>query len=220
MKIAKIADLANLADGSVIGEIRVQIKKAFPPKIGEGKYGPWRVQNCIIVDGTGEGKASFWTNDDMTKCERQTVTIRSQASAKGLTGVTVAANKQTGQNELKVTDKAAILDDTAGAVQDYVRSNAVATGVQVGGDVKDAKGAIFQRAQLYTECFKAAQWVAKTIDAVTPEHFQAIVASLFISSDKANLWANFPAKQSTQAPKEDAIPMDDHKDEFLEEAGW
>ena len=63
MKVAKIADLANLADGSIIGEMSVQVKAAFPAKTGEGKSGPWRVQPAILKDSTGEVRASFWVKD-------------------------------------------------------------------------------------------------------------------------------------------------------------
>jgi hypothetical protein len=223
MKVAKIADLANLADGSIIGEMSVQVKTAFPAKTGEGKYGPWRVQAAILKDSTGEVRASFWTNEDIKDLVGQTVTIKSQGGAKGLQGLSVKYSKHSDSNELNITEKAAIIDGTQAAFKQYdaaVKTNtAIATG-QGGGTPADAKRLIFQRAQLYVECVKAASWIAKTVEAGDMD-FQAIVSTLFISSDKANLWNVFPATAAKPAPAEvpDEIPMGD-VDEFAKEAGW
>ena len=224
MKVAKIADLANLADGSIIGEMSVQVKAAFPPKTGEGKYGPWRVQAAILKDSTGETRASFWTKDEMKDLVGQTITIKSQGGSKGLQGLSVKFNSHSNTNELNVTDKAAIIDSAAGAFRQAETANKVNTALasgQGGGTPADAKRLIFQRAQLYVECIKAAGWVTKQ-EEVTGEHFQAVVASLFISADKANLWNCFPATTAKPAPVEvpDEIPMGDDVDEFNKEAGW
>ena len=222
MKVAKIADIQNLADGSVIGEMSFQIAKAFPPKVGEGKFGQWRVQNCIIKDSTGEARASFWLNEDMNEFVGQTITVKSQGGAKGLQGITVSFSKHAGVNELKITDKAALLDGAAGAfrqAETATKVNAALASGQSGGTVADAKRLIFQRAQLYVECVKAASWIAKTVEAGDMD-FQAIVSTLFISSDKANLWNVFPATAAKPAPVVDEIPMGDDVDEFTKEAGW
>lgn len=225
MKVAKIADLANLADGSIIGEMSVQVKAAFPPKTGEGKYGPWRVQACILKDSTGETRASFWTKDEMKDLVGQTITIKSQGGSKGLQGLSVKFNSHSNANELNVTDKAAIIDSAAGAFRQAETANKVNTALasgQGGGTPADAKRLIFQRAQLYVECVKAASWIAKTVEAGDMD-FQAIVSTLFISSDKANLWSCFPATAAKPAAEEvpDEIPMGgDEVDEFNKEAGW
>jgi len=223
MKVAKIADIQNLADGSVIGEMSFQIAKAFPPKVGEGKFGQWRVQNCIIKDSTGEGRASFWLNDDMNEFVGQTITVKSQGGAKGLQGITVSFSKHAGVNELKITDKAALIDGVRGAEQQYasaVKANAAIASGQGGGTPADAKRLIFQRAQLYVECAKAAKWVAEQAGITDAEGLQAVRASLFISADKANLWNVFPATAAKPAPVVDEIPMGDDVDEFTKEAGW
>lgn len=226
MKVAKIADIQNLADGSVIGEMSFQIVRAFPPKTGEGKFGTWRVQNCTIKDATGEGRASFWLNDDMQTLVGQTITVKSQGGAKGLQGISVSFSKHGGTNELKITDKAALIDGTTAAFKQYdaaVKTNAaIATG-QGGGTPADAKRLVFQRAQLYVQCAAAAKWAAQEAGITTPEEIQAVRASLFISADKANLWNCFPATQAKPeqpALPPDVIPMADEMDEFQKEAGW
>jgi hypothetical protein len=225
MKVAKIADLANLADGSIIGEMSVQVKAAFPPKTGEGKYGPWRVQTAVLKDSTGEVRASFWTNEEIKDLIGQTVTIKSQGGAKGLQGLSVKYSKHSDSNELNITEKAAIIDSAAGAFRQAETANkvnaALASG-QGGGTPADAKRLIFQRAQLYVECAKAAKWAAGEAGITDAEGLQALRSSLFISADKANLWNVFPATATKAAPAEvpDEIPMGDDVDEFSKEAGW
>ena len=223
MKVAKISDLTNLADGSIIGEMSVQVKAAFPAKTGEGKFGPWRVVAAILKDSTGEVRASFWTPDEIKDLIGQTITIKSQPTNKGLQGLSVKYSKHSDSNELNISEKAAIIDSAAGAFRQAETANKVNASLssgQGGGTPADAKRLIFQRAQLYVECIKAAGWVTKQ-EEVTGEHFQAVVASLFISADKANLWSCFPATAAKPAVVADEIPMGgDDVDEFNKEAGW
>lgn len=209
MKVATIADLANLADGSVIGEMRVTIKMAYPPRTGQGKFGEWRVQNCVIQDSTGEAKASFWIPDEMGDLKGQMVTLRSQAGKKGLEGLSVKTSTHSGENELKVTDKAAIIDDASGA-------SPVAAGprkpVQASSPISltvaDAKRALFQAAQLMAEAIKAAEWVGSQAK-VTPEQLQAIATSLFISADRAGYAKAFPSTQTKVAKEEPAVELEE-----------
>jgi surface antigen len=233
MKVAKIADLENLADGTIIGEMVVQVKAAFDAKTGQGKYGPWRVQPVILKDATGEVRASFWTQDNLKDLTGQTITIKSQAGAKGLQGVKVKLSTHSGKNELDVSDKAAIIDGTRNALEQY--TDAVKVNSQLAqskGTVTDAKRLLFQKAQLYVECVKAAEWIT-TKHTLTQDHFQAVVSTLFISADKQNLAACFPVEQVKATPQRvtaDEIPMNfeeadaaakpKKKDEFEEEAGW
>lgn len=209
MKVAQISDLANLADGSVIGEMRVTIKATFPPKTGEGKFGPWRVQNCILQDSTGECRASFWLPDEMGDLKGQMVTLKSQAGKKGLQGISVKHSTHSGENELKITDQCAIIDDASGA-------SPVAAGprkpVQASSPVSitvaDAKRALFQAAQLMAEAIKAAEWVGSQAK-VTPEQLQAIATSLFISADRAGYAKAFPSAQTKVAKEEPAVELEE-----------
>jgi hypothetical protein len=235
MKVAKIADLENLADGTVIGEMVVQVKAAFPPKTGQGKYGPWRVQPVILKDATGEVRASFWLNDNFQELVGQTITIKSQAGNKGLAGLSVKFSDHSKKNELNISDKAAIIGGTANALEQYVDAVKVNTQLaQSKGTVTDAKRLLFQKAQLYVECVKAADWI-RTQHELTQDHFQAVVSTLFISADKQNLSGCFPVEsvKKTQRVEADEVPMDFEeadtaakkpvkkaKDEFEEEAGW
>ena len=227
MKVAKISDLANLADGSVIGEMSVQVKAAFPPKTGEGKFGTWRVVAAILKDLTGEVRASFWTHEEIKDLVGQTVTIKSQPTNKGLQGLSVKFSKHSNANELNISEKAAIIDSTRGADQQYtqaVKVNKSLAANQGGGTPADAKRLVFQRAQLYVQCAAAAKWAAQEAGITAAEEIQAIRASIFISADKGSLWNCFPATTAKPAPavQEDEIPMDGAKivDELEAEAGW
>ena len=225
MKVAKIADLANLADGSIIGEMSVQVKAAFPAKTGEGKYGPWRVQPAILKDSTGEVRASFWVKDELKDLVGQNITIKSQGGAKGLQGLSVKFSSHSNTNELNISEKAAIIDSAAGAFRQAETANKVNTALASGqgGTPADAKRLVFQRAQLYVQCAAAAKWAANEAGITSTEEIQAIRASLFISADKANLFNCFPATTAKPAPVEvpDEIPMGgDDVDEFSKETGW
>jgi len=209
MKVATIADLANLADGSVIGEMRVTIKTVYPPRTGQGKFGEWRVQNCVIQDSTGEAKASFWIPDEMGDLKGQMVTLKSQPGKKGLDGLSVKTSTHSGENELKVTDKAAIIDDASGASPVAGPRKPVQASAPVSITVADAKRALFQAAQLMAEAIRAAEWVGKEVKAISVEHLQAIATSLFISADRAGYAKAFPSAQVKQAKEEPTVELEE-----------
>lgn len=209
MKVATIADLANLADGSVIGEMRVTIKTVYPPRTGQGKFGEWRVQNCVIQDSTGEAKASFWIPDEMGDLKGQMVTLKSQPGKKGLDGLSVKTSTHSGENELKVTDKAAIIDDASGASPVAGPRKPVQASAPVSITVADAKRALFQAAQLMAEAIRAAEWVGKEVKAISVEHLQAIATSLFISADRAGYAKAFPSAQVKQAKEESPAELEE-----------
>ena len=208
MKVAQISDLANLADGSVIGEMRVTIKATFPPKTGEGKFGPWRVQNAILQDSTGECRASFWVPDEMGDLKGQMVTLKSQAGKKGLQGISVKHSTHSGENELKITDQCAIIDDAGAAVAQAGPRKPVQASSPVSLTVADAKRALFQAAQLMAEAIKAAEWVGGQA-SVTPEQLQAIATSLFISADRAGFAKAFPSAQTKPAAKKEEVELEE-----------
>jgi hypothetical protein len=208
MKVAQISDLANLADGSVIGEMRVTIKATFPPKTGEGKFGPWRVQNCVLQDATGECRASFWIADEMGDLKGQMVTLKSQAGKKGLQGISVKHSTHSGENELKITDQCAIIDDAGAAVAQAGPRKPVQASSPISLTVADAKRALFQAAQLMAEAIKAAEWVGGQA-SVTPEQLQAIATSLFISADRAGFAKAFPSAQTKPVKKDEPAELEE-----------
>lgn len=213
MKVAQIKDIESLADGTTIGEMRVGVKKVFPPRTGASKHGEWRVQNCILEDGTGEIRGAFWIKDDMSDLEGKTIVLKSRAGKKGLAGVTVQYSDHSKANELKITENAAILDSVTEKVQQMTRPQHGAAVVSAGSPA-DAKKVLFQVAQLMVEAVKAAQWVGTQV-TLTPEQLQAVASSLFISGDRAGLAKAFPTSLVKDEPKkEETQPVEDEDDDI------
>lgn len=221
MKIAKINQIQDLADGTTIGEMRVTVKKVFPPRTGDGKFGPWRVQSCILQDSTGEIRGSFWIPSGMDDLQGQMITIKSRSTPKGLQGLSVAHSNHSDSNELKITDKAAILTDSELAAEGSLapappRSVTSKSSISAGITPAEARKALFQAAQLMAEAIKAAAWVGEQVK-VTPEQLQAIATSLFISADRAGFAKAFPASAAKQQEQE---PETEKKDENEDDFGW
>lgn len=222
MKIAKINQIQELADGTTIGEMRVTVKKVFPPRTGEGKFGTWRVQSCILQDSTGEIRGSFWIPSGMDDLQGQMITIKSRSTPKGLQGLSVAHSNHSDSNELKITDKASILTDSELAAENGgspAPQRAVTSKSPISANTltpAEARKALFQAAQLMAEAIKAAAWVGEQVK-VTPEQLQAIATSLFISADRAGFAKAFPA--SAAKPQEQE-PETEKKDENEDDFGW
>jgi hypothetical protein len=213
MKVAQIKDLSSLADGTTIGEMRLGIKKAFPPRTGKGKFGDWRVQNAIVEDGTGEARASFWIKDSLDDLQGQTVVIRSQAGKKGLAGLSVAYSNHTGANELKVTDQAAIIDSVGEKVAEITaQASRLPSKPSIHhasiNSPTDARKFVFQCAQLMVEAIKASHWVGEQVK-LTPEQLQSVASSLFISADRAGLARVFPTGDKVEEVKPETTEDED-----------
>jgi hypothetical protein len=144
----------------------------------------------------------------MNDLKGQMVTLKSQPGKKGLDGLSVKTSTHSGENELKVTDKAAIIDDASGASPVASPRKPVQASSPVSLTVADAKRALFQAAQLMAEAIKAAEWVGKEVKALSPEHLQAIATSLFISADRAGFAKAFPSAQ-VKAAKEEAPELEE-----------
>lgn len=219
MKVAKVSDIQNLADGAIIGEMTVQIKAAFAAKTGDGKYGPWRVQAAILKDDTGEVRASFWTERDIQKLVGKTVVIKSKATDKGLFGLKAKYSSHSSTNELDVSDKAELKGDGLDAVSSYVAKATSSVAAPKVNEVAsfdtevDATKGIKKRAVMWGRCYEVAKSLGEVHD-LTPEQFQALVSCLFISADKAGLYNSFRL--------EDSIPamVAEIEDEFKAEVGW
>lgn len=216
MKTAKISQLADLADGQLIGEMTFKIKKTFPAKTGEGQYGPWSVQNAIIVDDTGEIRASFWGDgsEPLKGLEGHNVQVKSVTGKRGLTGISAKANKKDGTIELDIKASASIrsltLDPGTPIPVTQTPHTVLAKNPQVAID------RIKQSAALYRSCMAAAHEIVLEHN-LSPEHYRAICASLYISSDRAGLFACFPVEAPVVAPIAASAA---HMDELEEEVGW
>jgi hypothetical protein len=138
----------------------------------------------------------------------QMVTLKSQAGKKGLQGISVKHSTHSGENELKITDQCAIIDDAGAAVAQAGPRKPVQASSPVSLTVADAKRALFQAAQLMAEAIKAAEWVGSQAQ-VTPEQLQAIATSLFISADRAGFAKAFPSAQTKPAAKKEEVELEE-----------
>lgn len=102
-----ISDINDLKKNFPIEGLSVQVKKAFEPQEGEGKFGPWKIQAAIIKDETGEIRATFWNrfNLDFRNLEGEDITLESVTDSKGKpVGLTV--DEYNGKKQVKVSEKA------------------------------------------------------------------------------------------------------------------
>ena len=205
MKVAKAIEIANAQVGQIIGEITGKIKKVFPPKTGQGNFGPWSVQNVIIQDDTSEVRAGVW-NIPMSDLEGSTVTFKSTAGKNGLNGIAVIDNK--GKKELKITEKAMVLE---GGQQSTSSQPTAFQSTAIKSQGLSAKDRIFQNAQLMVECIKAAEWVKSEAPELleSKDHFQAVCSSLFIAAERAGLASMYQVKQSKEKETEETKVDDD-----------
>jgi hypothetical protein len=65
------------------------------------------------------------------------------------------------------------------------------------------------------EAINAAQWVAKQVEAITPDHVQAIASSLYISAERAGMAKQFPTSEKKEVKPAAPVKKDDDDD-----LGW
>jgi hypothetical protein len=117
MNQVTIADIDELAKGSPVLKLAVQVKKGFEPGEGEANGRPWKMQAAILKDFDGEIRATFWNrfNLDLRNLEGEDVILLAQEDSKGrISGITVDEYK--GKKQLKVEKHVKIDQVTGGPV--------------------------------------------------------------------------------------------------------
>jgi hypothetical protein len=102
-----------------------------------------------------------------------------------------------------------VIENSDGAVADYVKKSAPSTPHKATAtDIVTAKKRIYQSGQLYKACLIEARSLAVDED-MSQEHLQAMCSSLYISADRAGLFACFPEGPEAQIQLElsDDIPF-------------
>jgi hypothetical protein len=209
MKIAQIKDIENLAAGTKIGQITAKLKKVFPAASGEGQYGPWSRQGVILVDETGETRATVW-NMSVSDLEGKTVTFKSNSGKKGLEGVEIKANKS-GGTELSISDKGSVIEGSGGASAAHdepVKSSGSKYSKPAPEKltIEQVKQKIYQSSQLYVQCANAAKWVVGQVENEDPEFFKSCTASLYITAERHGYSSAFEQpekKEETTLPEEE-----------------
>ena len=222
--MTQIKDLEALAPNTAIAELVLGVKAVYPPKTPKAPY------NLVVFDQTGETRLAAWSDIDLSDYRGQRITVRSTATKKGLDGLNVVYSDYNKRNELKLGKSGQIFSDAeleAGAggkaPQAAVTSKSPIPGPNGGSGVAPynataiaPKAFIFQNAQLMVEAINAAQWVAKQVEAITPDHLQAIASSLYISAERAGMARQFPTSDKKEvAPAPTIVKKDDEDD-----LGW
>jgi hypothetical protein len=190
------------------------VKAVYPPKSPKAPY------NLVVFDSTGESRLAAWSDVDLSDYKGGRITVRSTATKKGLDGLNVVYSDYNKRNELKLGKAGQIFNDAELQLQGgstgpspAVTSKSPITAPYTAAPAVSPKAFIFQNAQLMVEAINAASWVAKQVEAITPDHLQAIASSLYISAERAGM-----AKQFPQSEKTEVKPAPAKKDE--DDLGW
>lgn len=201
MKTYKINEAKEMI-GQPIPRIIGTLTKVYDRKTGEGKFGPWSLQNGEIQDETGVVSIVFSGLPDMTDKRGQEITFRSNQSKKGLTGIVMEENTYNGvtKPQLKVSASALILDGEeiekthGGTVEKVEPSSRLPAQITEqmeacrkpfnGQDgVQAARHRLMQKANLYRLCYAGAKHSANG-NGLDPQYVKDVATTLFISMEK------------------------------------
>jgi len=222
--MTQIKDLEQLAPNTAIAEMVLGVKAVYPPKSPKAPY------NLVVFDSTGESRLAAWSDVDLSDYKGGRITVRSTAGKRGLDGLNVVYSEYNKRNELKLGKAGQIFNDAELQLQGgstgpspAVTSKSPIAGPNGGSGVAPynasaitPKAFIFQNAQLMVEAINAAQWVAKQVEAITPDHLQAIASSLYISAERAGMARQFPQAEKKAETKVTAPAKKDDEDDL----GW
>jgi hypothetical protein len=211
--MTQIKDLEQLAPNTAIAEMVLGVKAVYPPKSPKAPY------NLVVFDSTGESRLAAWSDVDLSDYKGGRITVRSTAGKRGLDGLNVVYSEYNKRNELKLGKAGQIFNDAELQLQGGSTGPSPAVTSKspiVAPSAVSPKAFIFQNAQLMVEAINAAQWVAKQVEALSPEHVQAIATSLYISAERAGMARQFPQAEKKAEVKPAAPAKKDDEDDL----GW
>jgi hypothetical protein len=210
--MTQIKDLEQLAPNTAIAEMVLGVKAVYPPKSPKAPY------NLVVFDSTGESRLAAWSDVDLSDYKGGRITVRSTATKKGLDGLNVVYSEYNKRNELKLGKSGQIFNDAELQLQGGSTgpNPAVTSKSPIIASSVTPKAFIFQNAQLMVEAINAASWVAKQVEALSPEHVQAIATSLYISAERAGMAKQFPQAEKKAETKVAAPAKKDDEDDL----GW
>jgi hypothetical protein len=210
--MTQIKDLEQLAPNTAIAEMVLGVKAVYPPKTPKAPY------NLVVFDSTGESRLAAWSDVDLSDYKGGRITVRSTAGKRGLDGLNVVYSEYNKRNELKLGKSGQIFNDAELQLQGGSTGPSPAVTSKspiVAPSAVSPKAFIFQNAQLMVEAINAASWVAKQVEALTPEHVQAIATSLYISAERAGMAKQLPTSEKTEVKPAAPAKKDDEDD-----LGW
>ena len=211
--------------GTVIPSVTGTLERVFPPKTGEGQYGPWKLQSFVISDGEDKIKGTLFDGADITYLQGKEVTLvasGTNAKTKKKQGVELVANKQDQTPELSVKNKQGGI--VAGepnpahmrGTPENAAANAPASAVSspkaafsAPTTTEDPTQALSRLASFWLAC-----WVkSASLDGLTTEVRQSMTSCLFIEGNKQGLARAWPIKpiapntQMNSAPDTEDAPL-------------
>lgn len=217
-----LAQVKAFPIGTVIPSVTATLDKVFPPKTGEGQYGPWKLQGFVLTDGGEKIKGTLFDADDITWLQGKTVTIIASGTngkTKKKQGVELTANRQDQSPELTVKGKLGGIITGDGPNPAYLRSSAPASASasapsspatpqsassQGAGSGEQAVEALNRLVSFWVVC-----WTKAGMFNLPNEARQSMTASLFIEGNKQGIAARWPITEHKPAAKPAAAPAMD-----------
>jgi hypothetical protein len=211
MRLVSVKEALAYSKGEIIPRVRGRITKvANQTKGGEGEKA-YTVQTISINDGTGEIPVKIWDRDAYPQSVKgQMVTISSKEGPKGMNGI--KADDYRGEKSLKITGTGIIeiegVDGSqasqpvqstpahtpaAQSAPAATQQTPPAAPASNGNGSVNLSGEAKEIARGYYRVMSAAHEMRLAWDKghpdfkMTPEHFQAACASLFIHCDKRGM---------------------------------
>lgn len=207
-----IAQCKGFPAGTVVPKIEGVLKKVFPPKTGDGQYGPWKLQGFVLSDGADEIKGTLFDSDDIGYLEGKRITLVSSGvngKTKKQQGVSVEANKQTQAPEISVKGKLGGIvagepnpahlrgtpeNAAASAPSATNKPVSIPTHTDTRSAPSDPVETMERMAAFWLGCWKIAGR-----NSLPEPVQQSMTSCLFIEGNKQQLWRDWPVKV-VQAP--------------------
>jgi len=195
--------------GTVIPSVTGTLERVFPPKSGEGQYGPWKLQSFVLSDGEDKIKGTLFDGGDISDLQGKQVTLVASGTngkTKRKQGVEVVANKQDQTPELSVKHKqGGIVSGEPNPAHlrgtpENAAANALASAVSSAkatfsaiAIAEDPTQALSRLASFWLAC-----WVKSAgFEGLTTEVRQSMTSCLFIEGNKQGLAKAWPIKPIT-----------------------
>jgi hypothetical protein len=198
-----ISQVKSFPVGTVIPSVTGTLERVYPPKSGEGQYGPWKLQSFVLSDGEDKIKGTLFDGADISDLQGKQVTLVASGTngkTKRKQGVEVVANKQDQTPELSVKHKqGGIVSGEANPahLRGTPAANAPASAVSSPKaafsspvPTEDPLQALNRLASFWLAC-----WVKSAdIIGLTTEVRQSMTSCLFIEGNKQGLAKAWPIK--------------------------
>lgn len=201
-----ISQVKSFPVGTVIPSVTGTLERVYPPKTGEGQFGPWKLQSFVLSDGEDKIKGTLFDGGDISDLQGKQVTLVASGTngkTKRKQGVEVVANRQDQTPELSVKHKqGGIVSGEANPAHlrgtpENAAANAPASAVSIPkaafsapAPTEDPLQALNRLAAFWMACWaKSAGF-----EGLTNENRQSMTSCLFIEGNKQGLARSWPIK--------------------------